>query len=207
MTATERPSFTGAPEPGLSFDLQAETASLKDVLESLGPEFYEALAKTARVLRAAFARGGKALICGNGGSAAEAQHFSDEMVGRYASNRRAYPVLALTADSAILTCIGNDFGFDDIFARQVEAYGQAGDVLFGLSTSGNSRNVLRAAEAAKRSGMTVVALTGTQGALREIADISLEVPAGATARIQEVHLHAIHLLSAFFEPSRSQPPL
>lgn len=182
-------------------NLAAETAALADVIAKLGPEFSAAVAQAAHVLTAAFARGGKALICGNGGSAAEAQHFSDEMVGRYRANRRSYPVIALTADSAALTCIGNDFGFTEIFARQVEAYGNPGDVLLALSTSGNSPNVLRGVEVAKTRGLSVIALTGTRGRLREMADVAIEAPSENTARIQEIHLHAIHLLSEYFEPS------
>lgn len=177
-----------------------ETAELLSVLRALPPAFYAAVERTAVILRAAFARGGKALICGNGGSAAEAQHFSDEMLGRYKANRQSYPLIALTADSAALTCIGNDFGFDEVFSRQVEAFGRPGDVLIGLSTSGNSRNVLRAVEEAKRRGLTVIALTAPQGKLRELADVSIEAPSTTTARIQEIHLHAIHLLSEYFEP-------
>lgn len=183
--------------------IERETEELRSVTGQLGSEFHTAVRQAAAALAAAFARGGKALICGNGGSAAEAQHFSDEMLGRYKRNRRSYPVIALTADSAALTCIGNDFGFEEIFARQVEAYGQSGDVLIGLSTSGNSKNVLRAADVAKQRGMTVIALTAPQGALRTRADISIEAPATTTARIQEVHLHAIHLLSEFFEPEHA----
>lgn len=181
-------------------DIASETSALAETVGKLGPEFFTAVTDAAEVLRAAFARGGKALICGNGGSAAEAQHFSDEMVGRYRANRPSYPVIALTADSAALTCIGNDFGFNEIFARQLEAFGNPGDVLIALSTSGNSPNVLRAVEVAQQRGMTVVALTAPQGELREHADISIESPSNSTARIQEIHLHAIHLLSEFFEP-------
>lgn len=178
-----------------------ETAELAAVLAQLGRSFHDAVARAAAALRETFARGGKVLICGNGGSAAEAQHFSDEMVGRYRANRPSYPVIALTADSAALTCIGNDYGFAEIFARQVEAYGQPGDVLIGLSTSGNSQNVLRAAEVAKAKAMIVIALTAPQGKLRELADLSIESPSTTTARIQEIHLHAIHLLSEYFEPT------
>ncbi|MDP3685872.1 MAG: SIS domain-containing protein [bacterium] len=185
-----------APRP----DLTAETAALAEVLQSLGPAFYDAVARAAEVLATAFARGGKALICGNGGSAAEAQHFSDEMVGRYRANRPSYPVIALTADSAALTCIGNDFGFAEIFARQVEAFGKSGDVLIALSTSGNSPNILRAVEVAAQRDLTVIALTAPQGKLRTLADIAIEAPSANTARIQEIHLHAIHLLSEYFEP-------
>lgn len=182
-------------------NLAAETAVLANVLQNLNPAFYDAIERAAEILTSTFARGGKALICGNGGSAAEAQHFSDEMVGRYRANRPSYPVIALTADSAAITCIGNDFGFTEIFSRQVEAHGKPGDVLIALSTSGNSPNILRAVEVAKQRDLTVVALTAPQGKLRELADISIEAPSIATARIQEIHLHTIHLLSEYFEPA------
>lgn len=185
---------------GLRPNLAVETATLVEVLQNLGPAFYDTITRVADVLETTFERGGKALICGNGGSAAEAQHFSDEMVGRYRANRPSYPVIALTADSAAITCIGNDFGFNEIFARQVEAYGKSGDVLVALSTSGNSPNILRAVEVAKQRGLTVVALTAPQGKLRELANISIKAPSTSTARIQEIHLHAIHLLSEYFEP-------
>lgn len=181
--------------------LRHETEELRGVLSHLGTEFFRRIEQTAHLLRDAFDRGGKALICGNGGSAAEAQHFSDEMLGRYKSARRSYPVIALTADTAALTCIGNDFGFEEIFSRQIDGLGNPGDVLIAISTSGNSPNILRAAEAAKNHDLRVVALTGPNGRLRTLADISLESPSSSTARIQEVHLHIIHLLCECFEDS------
>lgn len=198
---TDQPKPAAAPTTAVG--TAAESRELAGVLAQLSPSFYAAVAQAAQALAETFGRGGKALICGNGGSAAEAQHFSDEMLGRYKANRRSYPVIALTADSAALTCIGNDFGFPEVFSRQVEALGRLGDVFIGLSTSGNSENVLRAAAVAKASGMTVIALTAPQGKLRALADISIEAPSATTARIQEIHLHAIHLLSEYFEPSPS----
>lgn len=181
-------------------DVRAETSELRDTLGLLGPEFFASVERAAKLLQQTFARGGKVLVCGNGGSAAEAQHFSDEMLGRYKAHRRSYPVVALTADSAALTCIGNDFGFEEVFSRQVEGLGAAGDVLIAISTSGNSPNVLRAVETAQKRGLGVVALTARNGKLRVLADVSIESPSTTTARIQEIHLHAIHLLSEFFEP-------
>lgn len=189
-------------ERRLAADAKRETAELFHVLEGLTDEFYTSVERAARLMQDAWKHGRKVLICGNGGSAAEAQHFSDEMVGRYKTNRPSYPVIALTADSAVLTCIGNDFGFEEIFARQVEAYGQQGDVLIGLSTSGNSKNVLRAAHVAKRRQMQVIALTAPQGELRNLADVSIESPSTTAARIQEIHLHAIHLIAEYFEPAQ-----
>lgn len=183
--------------------LKKETNELNAVLSETGEPFFRAVMEAAQLLKDTFAAGGKVLICGNGGSAAESQHFSDEMLGRYKTNRPSYPVVSLTTDSAALTCIGNDFGFEEVFARQVEGLGKPGDVLIGISTSGNSKNILRAVEVAKEKGMKVVALTAPQGKLRELVDISIESPSQTTARIQELHLHAIHLLSEFFEPEAS----
>lgn len=180
-------------------DLKKESEELLSVVGSLSESFYERLEATAKLFDETFREGHKILVCGNGGSAAEVQHISDEMLGRYKNNRPAYPVIALTADSMAITCIGNDYGFEEIFSRQVEALGQKGDVLIGLSTSGNSKNVLKAVETAKARGMKIVALTAPKGKLRELADISIESPSMTTARIQEVHLHAIHLLCEFFE--------
>jgi D-sedoheptulose 7-phosphate isomerase len=183
-----------------SVDLPRESAELQHVVQSIGAEFHAQVQRAAVIIEETFRTGGTVLVCGNGGSAAEAQHFSDEMLGRYKTNRPSYPVVSLTADSAAITCIGNDFGFDDVFARQVDGLGKAGDVLVALSTSGTSRNILRAVERAREKNMKVVALTGRKGTLRERADVAIESPSDTTARIQELHLHAIHLLSEFFEP-------
>lgn len=180
-------------------DLKKETTELQNVVANIPASFFESIQKAAELLDQTYSSGGKVLICGNGGSAAEAQHFSDEMIGRYKKNRSALPVVSLTADSAALTCIGNDFGFEELFARQVQGLGKAGDVLIGISTSGNSKNILRAVEEARKKQMKVIALTAPQGKLRELADITIESPSLITARIQELHLHVVHLLSEFFE--------
>lgn len=141
----------------------------------------------------ALQEGHKLLLCGNGGSACDAQHVVGELVGRFLMERRPLPAVALTADSAILTCVGNDYGFQEVFARQVEALAQKGDIVVGISTSGNSPNVRRALEAAHRCGALGVAITGqTGGKLREIADICLCVPSTVTARIQEAHITLWH---------------
>lgn len=180
-------------------DAKKETKELQDVLENIPEDFFSSIEKAALLLDKTYASGNKVLICGNGGSAAEAQHFSDEMIGRYKKDRPSLPVVSLTADSAALTCIGNDFGFEEIFARQVQGLGKQGDVLIGISTSGNSKNVLRAVEEARKKEMKVIALTAPQGKLREMVDISIESPTLVTARIQELHLHVVHLLSEYFE--------
>lgn len=140
--------------------------------------------------------GGKILICGNGGSASDAQHFSGEMVGRFFKERRPLPAIALSTDTSVLTAVGNDYGYDYVFSRGVEAYGKPGDLLFAISTSGKSPNVMRAVEAAQRIGMKVVGMTGnTGGPLGEQCDWHLNVSLGKnSARIQEVHIQIIHLL-------------
>ena len=154
----------------------------------------------AREVTAALRRGGQALVCGNGGSAADAQHFAAELVGRFKVERRGLPVLALTADSSVLTAYANDVGFDEVFARQVEAYGRPGDVLIGLSTSGCSANVLRAFEVARAQGMRTIAITGRDGgALRGMADHAVVVPSDETQRIQEVHTLIVHVLCELIE--------
>ncbi|MBV9868320.1 MAG: SIS domain-containing protein [Abitibacteriaceae bacterium] len=138
--------------------------------------------------------GGKLLTCGNGGSAAEAQHFAEELVGRYKRERRSLPAVSLVADGTLLTCIVNDYGADEIFARQVDGLGCSGDVLVGLSTSGNSENVRRAMERARARGLKTVALLGRDGGLTAgLADYEIIVESGTSARIQEVHLLFIHL--------------
>lgn len=156
------------------------------------------IAQAVEVLWTAVTSGGKVLACGNGGSAADAQHFAAEFVGRYERERPELAALALSTDSSVLTAIANDYGFSEIFAKQVRALGQAGDVLLAITTSGNSDNILAAIEAAHSREMTVIALTGKGGGklqerLQE-TDIHICVPHDQTARIQEVHLLTIHCL-------------
>ena len=140
----------------------------------------------------------KILVCGNGGSAADAQHFSAELLNRFERERPGLPCISLTTDTSTLTAIANDYNFDDIFAKQVRALGQAGDVLLGITTSGNSRNVIRAVEAAHERGIVCVALNGREGgemsALLGGNDVNICVPGSSTARIQEVHGLVIHCL-------------
>jgi D-sedoheptulose 7-phosphate isomerase len=139
--------------------------------------------------------GGKVLFCGNGGSAADAQHLAAEFTGRYLKERRALPALALSVNTSSLTAIGNDYGFDLVFARQLEALGNRGDVAVGLSTSGNSPNVIRALEVAKSKSIYTVALTGKSGGkLRNLADCTLCMPSDETPRIQECHILTGHLI-------------
>ncbi len=186
-------------------EVQAETEQLA-VLERTFDGAIEALAESRRRLRAqiletadeiagCFARGGRLLICGNGGSAADAQHVAGEFVGRYLKERRALPAIALTTDTTILTAIGNDYGFDLVFVKQVQALGQAGDVLVGISTSGTSRNVLAALREAKARGLTTIGMCGQFTAEMEpLCDHLISVPSKDTPLIQEVHIAAGHML-------------
>ena len=144
--------------------------------------------------------GGKLLFMGNGGSAADAQHLAAEFVGRFVLERRALPAIALTTDSSILTAIGNDYGFDVVFSRQIEALGGPGDVVIGISTSGNSPNVLAAMKVAAARGLKTIGLAGRDGGrLAREVDVALVVPSGVTARIQECHITIGHLLCELVE--------
>jgi D-sedoheptulose 7-phosphate isomerase len=145
------------------------------------------------ILLEALRAGGKILTCGNGGSAADAAHMSEELVGRYKGERRSLPAVCLSVDGALLTCIGNDYGFDALFSRQVEGLGKPGDVLVTFSTSGNSTNILNAIQAAKRIGVKVVSLIGKDGGkAKGLSDVDIIVPGNVTARIQEVHTFVMH---------------
>ena len=155
-------------------------------------------AQAAELLFNTLANDGKFLICGNGGSAADAQHFAAEMTGRFEKERMELAAIALTTDTSALTAIGNDYGFDHIFSKQVRALGRTGDVLVGISTSGNSGNVIEAIKAAHQNGMKVIALTGRDGGkiaqMLQEGDVLLNVPYPRTARIQEVHILLIHAI-------------
>ncbi len=157
---------------------------LKDAIE-------QALERVTNALQ----RGNKLLLCGNGGSAADAQHIAAEFVGRFKMDRNALPAIALTTDTSILTAISNDYGFDQIFARQVDAIGAEGDLLIAISTSGNSENVLKAVDVAKKKGIDVIGLTGNNSSsLQNASDIYLAVPSDETAMVQQVHIGLLHLL-------------
>ena len=157
-------------------------------------------AAAAGAMAAALRGGGRILACGNGGSAADAQHFAAELVGRFERERAAMAAIALTTDTSILTAIANDYDYSRVFARQVEALGRPGDVLLGISTSGGSASVLAAFEAARAAGVTTVALTGRDGGrVGAAADIHVNVPAASTARVQEVHRTLLHAVCALIE--------
>ncbi|PIS46758.1 MAG: phosphoheptose isomerase [Elusimicrobia bacterium CG08_land_8_20_14_0_20_51_18] len=159
----------------------------------------ETVEKIALELLNALKNGHKILVCGNGGSAAESQHMAAEIVGRFRRNRRALPALALTTDTSVITSVANDYSFEEIFSRQVEALGEEGDVLVAFSTSGGSRNVLKAAEAAARKKMKVVGVTGPGGELADKCSLALKVADPATPRIQEIHLLFVHIVCELLE--------
>ena len=159
------------------------------------------IARAAAIITESFRGGGKVLLCGNGGSAADCQHVAAEFVNRLSRDRarRALPALALTTDSSYLTAYANDHGFEGVYARQIEAFGTAGDVLLAISTSGSSPNVLAAADAARGRGMAVVALIGETGRLAGAADVVINVPSRDTQLIQQVHLTVEHLICELVE--------
>ena len=154
----------------------------------------------AKVIADSFKQGGKVLSCGNGGSHCDAMHFAEELTGRYRENRPGYPGIAIS-DPSHLSCVSNDFGYEFVFSRYLEAVGQTGDVLFGLSTSGNSGNILKAMETANQKGMKTIALTGKDGGkMAGIADVEIRVPHfGYADRIQEVHIKIIHIVIQLIE--------
>jgi D-sedoheptulose 7-phosphate isomerase len=160
----------------------------------------EPVVRAAAVIGASFAAGGKLLIFGNGGSAADSQHMAAELVGRFARERAGMPALALSADTSILTSVSNDYGYDRVFVRQIEAFGRRGDVAMGISTSGRSPNVLNAFEAATQRGLRTIALTGRDGGLLgSAAEIHVNVPEASAARVQEVHMTLIHAICELVE--------
>jgi D-sedoheptulose 7-phosphate isomerase len=170
--------------------LRAHTETIAR-LDTLIPD----IARLAELVRASLSRGGKILLMGNGGSAADSQHIAAELVGRFQRERKGLASIALSTDTSILTSVGNDYGFEQVFSRQVEALCSERDVLIGISTSGNSANVLRAIEAGKAIGATTVAFTGEGGGkLGALCDLTLAAPSRVTARVQEAHILIGHIL-------------
>ncbi|WP_338095093.1 D-sedoheptulose 7-phosphate isomerase [Salinicola salarius] len=160
----------------------------------------EAVAQAAELLAARFKAGGKVLACGNGGSHCDAMHFAEELTGRFRDDRRGLPAIAIS-DPSHLSCVANDFGYEYVFSRYVEAVGRQGDVLFGLSTSGNSETIIKAVEAARAQNMNVILLTGKDGGkLAGLADVEIRVPHfGYADRIQEIHIKVIHSIILMVE--------
>jgi len=181
-----------------------------EVTRSTLEEHYQALATLLEMtdkleasvtyMRRVITNGGKIFTCGNGGSAADAQHFASELTGRFEKNRQGYAAIALTTDSSSLTAIGNDFGFEFIFSRQLQALAQTGDLLFAISTSGNSANVVQAVNYARSNDVYSIGLLGRDGGkLAELVDLPLIVPVERTARVQEAHIFILHLLCELLE--------
>lgn len=180
-------------------NLTAALAEHQEVMAKLA-KLIPDISKVANEMRACIARGGKILLMGNGGSAADSQHIAAEIVGRYKKERRGLPAIALTTDTSILTSVGNDYGYDYIFARQIEALCSPQDLVIGLTTSGNSANVVRAIETAKEIGAVTVGMTGgTGGKLATLCDFNLIMPSSDTPRIQEAHIFIGHSLCDLLE--------
>jgi D-sedoheptulose 7-phosphate isomerase len=179
-------------------ELQEAQKVLSDFLSN--ENTLENIAATAELMANSIKNGGKIITCGNGGSHCDAMHFAEELTGRYRENRAALPAIVIS-DPSHISCVANDFGYDHVFSRYIEALGQKGDVLLGISTSGNSPNIIRAVEAAKAKGMKTVILSGKDGGkLANIADIEIIVPHfGYADRIQEVHIKIIHILILLIE--------
>lgn len=186
--------------PSVSDSIKSQLLERSRLLAEYAGLLPQKLGIIADVCIRSIGNGGKILLCGNGGSAADSQHLAAELVGRFERERKALPAIALTTDTSILTAVGNDYGFDRIFERQVEAIGNAGDVFVGMSTSGGSINVLRAMEAAKAMGLVCVAFCGEKpGPLVQLADYTIQIPASRTVLIQEGHLAAGHILCDLVE--------
>jgi len=200
------PDLSLSPEAGCSgyYDVVvSELACRRVVLENALAQFMAraaSVAEAARLLVETLRSGHKVLVAGNGGSAAEAQHFAAELVGRFKQEREAYAVLSLTTDTSILTAVANDYGYADVFARQVRAFGQAGDLFVAFSTSGESENLVRAARIGRRSQMNVLAVTGERPSrLERLAHVSVRVPTVDTAIAQELHMMVTHILCGIVE--------
>lgn len=179
-----------------------ELSQAQDVLSSFlnDSENHEKIVAAATQMSVAIKAGGKIFSCGNGGSHCDAMHFAEELTGRYRDNRQALPAIAIS-DPSHISCVSNDFGYDQVFSRYLEGLGKKGDVVLGISTSGNSENVIRAFQKAKEIGMKTVALTGNDGGkLADISDIEIRVPhKGYADRIQEIHIKVIHILILLIE--------
>ncbi len=181
-------------------DITGQLRAHRALFETIERDLSPLIAEMAGLLRDTLRNGGKLLVMGNGGSAADAQHFAAEIVGRFKLERKALPAVALSTDTSILTAIGNDYGFDLVFRRQVEALAASGDVVVGISTSGNSPNVLTALELARERGCRTVGLLGKDGGtIKAACDLALIVPSHDTPRVQEGHITIIHIVCDLVE--------
>ncbi len=194
------------PEPksgnSIQTEIRQQLLESAEIKELLAVECVDSIQKAADILVAAVHKGSRILLCGNGGSAADAQHIATELVSRLRFERKAIPAIALTTNTSIITAIANDYDFAAVFVRQVEAFGRPGDVLIGISTSGNAKNVIQAFEYAGKNRLQTIALTGgTGGALADLADVSIVVPSKSVMRIQESHITIGHILCDIVERS------
>lgn len=181
-------------------NVKADIAAHQQAIEGVAA-LEEQIIAAAELVEKTFANHGRVFICGNGGSASDAQHFAAELTGRYQRDRRGYPAIALTTDCSALTSIGNDYGFDEIFSRQMQAQSRPGDLLIAISTSGNSANVVRAVEFAREQGIPTIGLLGRDGGkLGALVDNALTINVDSTARVQEAHIFMLHLICEAFEP-------
>ena len=182
-------------------EIHQSIAVTSELARSCGTEIVEAAALLLTCLRG----GGKLIVFGNGGSAAESEHFVAELVGRYRTDRQALPAIALTTNSASLTAIANDYGFEQIFARQLQAIAKTGDIAFAISTSGNSPNIVCALQSVRRAGLVTIGLTGVPGGeLRDLVRVCISVPSDCTPRIQEAHALIVHILCGIVENAFAQ---
>jgi len=176
-------------------EIESDVADAIELFQRIGREMLPVIDSAARLLLQAYTRDRQVLVFGNGGSAAEANHLVGELTGRFKASRPGLPAISLSANDSLTTCLANDYGYEDVFARQVDTFCREGDVVIGLSTSGKSSNVVKAMEAARARGAKIIALTGSvRGPMSELADVSINVPSRITARIQEAHLFVIHVM-------------
>jgi D-sedoheptulose 7-phosphate isomerase len=183
-------------------EITSQLTEHREVIARVERELSPLIAEMVTLLVETFKRGGKLLVMGNGGSAADAQHFVAEIVGRFKMERRGLPAIALSTDTSILTAIGNDYGFDRVFSRQVEALAAPGDLIVGISTSGNSSNVLQALKLAREKGCRTVGLLGKDGgSIKDVCDLALIVSTSDTPRVQEGHITIIHIVCDLLEKS------
>lgn len=184
----------------MSNDIRREMEATAELLKKFASEESDALGKVASVIADALAKGGTVFFAGNGGSASQAQHAAAEIVGRFAMERPGFRAMALTTDTSVLTSVANDYGYEQVFRRQLEALAGEGDVLVALSTSGNSPNIIKALELARKIKVVTVGLTGAGGGkMADMLDYLIEVPDKTTWRIQEIHLAALHIICAQIE--------
>ncbi len=180
-------------------DIFCKSIELKQHLLA-NEDFFKSIERAVKIIVDCIKNGNKVLIMGNGGSAADAQHFAGEFVNRFLIERAPLPAISLSTDTSVITCIGNDYSFEEIFKKQVEAIGCRGDILFGITTSGNSANIIQAFKVGKERGLLNIGLLGKDGGIaKDICDISIIVPSNSTPRIQEVHITVIHIICEIVE--------